>query len=117
MLNSWRHKYDELKWPWYQAILGSITSKLPGKWAAWQITREVARHSLDPLTLMWAEPYLVFWVIINGWYELEGTQFGFCEIVRKPKTKNDAQKMAHTYLDAWKKYAVEHIGEDSGPSQ
>ena len=112
MLDAWRHewkKYDQVKWPWYQAVLGSITSRFPGKWASWQITREFARHSLAPLTLLWAEPYLGFWVILNGWYEKEGVQFGFCEILRKPKTKRDCQVLARTYLRAWKKYAAEDI--------
>jgi len=105
---SWS-SYEDLKWPWRWRIIGQVTRRWPGKWAAWQINRELARQGWGSLRMIWAEPYLCFWVIINGWFEIDGVQWGFCEIVRKPKTKEQAQEMARTYLETWKAEALRSI--------
>jgi hypothetical protein len=105
-------KYQAHNWPLRWRITGMITRQLPAKWAAWQMNRNFARYDIRPLTMIWAESYLWFWVIVNGWYEEhDGTQCGWCEIVRKPKTKKEARSLARTFVDVWLHEAKKARGE------
>lgn len=82
-------------WPWRWKIIGACTSRLPGKSASWWMCRQFARERFGNIKAAWAEPYLLFWIMVHFIFEEDGIQYGHFYIVRKPRTVEDGYALAH----------------------